>query len=127
MILVLLSCREGIIAPGTFVENINEPVQIREGNSYTFLLNADSFSMDLTVFLSINSSTSRINITLVDYKSGYAKVTLRDGEEIIRYSFLVDEDVDFYSELLDGYVPSTANIKTENFSGKIKIQLRKSL
>ena len=122
--ILLFSCREGIIEPEILVEKVNDPVQINERDSYTFLLNADSFSMNLTVFPSINSSTSRINITLIDYRSGYAKITLKDYEDRERYSYLAAGNVELYSELIDGYIPETVNIRTENFSGKIKINLR---
>ncbi len=126
-LLVLIACREGIIEPGVLIENINDPVQINERNSYTFLLNAESFSMNLTVFPLLNSTRSRINVTLVDYKSGYAKIIVHDYDDQERYSYFAAGDVSFYTEIIDGYIPRSVNIRTENFSGKIKIELRKSL
>ena len=125
--LSFISCREGIIESDAFVENVNDPVQINGNNSYTFLLNANTFSMDVNVFPSINSSTSRINVTVVDHQSGYAKVIIKDHDNRQRYSYFVAEDVSFHSDLIDGYVPKSVNIKTENLSGKIKIELRKTL
>jgi hypothetical protein len=116
-----------VIEPNVIVENVNDPVQLNERNSYTFLLNADSFSMDLTVFPSINSSRSRINVTLKDYQTGYAKVSIKDYDNRERYSYFAAEDISYYSEIIDGYVPKLVSIKTENFSGKIKIELRKTL
>lgn len=127
LLLFLISCREGVIEPNVLVENINDPVQLNERNSYTFLLNADSFSMDLTVSPFINSSRSRINVTLIDYQTGYARVSIKDYNNRERYSYFAAEDISYHSEIIDGYVPEAVSIKTENFSGKIKIELRKTL
>ena len=127
LLLFLISCREGVIEPNVLVENVNDPVQLNERNSYTFLLNADSFSMDLTVSPFINSSRSRINVTLIDYQTGYARVSIKDYNNRERYSYFAAEDISYHSEIIDGYVPEAVNIKTENFSGKIKIELRKTL
>lgn len=127
LIFLFVSCREGVIEPGVLVENVNEPVQINERNSYIFLLNADAFSMNLTVFPSINSTRSRINVTLIDYQSGYVKITMNDYQDQVRYSYFTAGDVNFYSETIDGYIPKSVNIRAENFGGKIKIELRKSL
>jgi len=122
-----ISCREDVIQPNAFVENVNDPVQLNHTNSYTFLLNADSFSMDLTVFPYINSSRSRINFTIVDYQTGYAKVSILDYDNRERYSYYAAEDISYHTDVIDGYVPKTISIKTNNFSGKIKIELRKTL
>jgi hypothetical protein len=127
MFLLIISCREGVIEPGTFVENVNDPVQINERNSYTFLLNANSFSMDLDVYPLINSSRARINVTLVDYIDGYTRVTVKDYDNRERYSYFAAEEISFHTDLIDGYVPKMVNIRTENFSGKIKIEIRKTL
>lgn len=127
LLIFFISCREGVIEPNVFVENVNDPVQLNERNSYTFLLNADSFTMDLTVFPFINSSRSRINVTIIDYQTGYAKVSIKDYDDRERYSYFAAEDIAYYSEIIDGYVPESVNIKTENFSGKMKIELRKTL
>jgi len=127
MLFFFISCREGVIEPNIFVENVNDPVQLNERNSYTFLLNADSFSMDLTVFPFINSSRSRINVTLIDYQTGYVKVSIKDYDNRERYSYFAAKDISFYTDIIDGYVPEEVSITTDNFSGKIKIELRKSL
>lgn len=125
--LFLFSCREEIIPPGNFVENVNEPVQINESNSYTFLLNADNFSMDLSVSAYFSSYRTRFNITLIDYESGYATVSVQDAEERSRFQYFIAEPVSYHSDLLDGYVPEKINIRTENFSGKLKIEFRRTL
>jgi hypothetical protein len=83
--------------------------------------------MDLTVFPFINSSRSRINVTLIDYQTGYVKVSIKDYDNRERYSYFAAKDISFYTDIIDGYVPEEVSITTDNFSGKIKIELRKSL
>ena len=121
------SCREEIIEPDNFVENVNEPVQINERNSYIFLLNAQDFSMNLSVPASFNSYRTRFNVTLIDYESGYISITVKDFDQQERFRYFVAEEVSFHSDLLDGYVLKTINISTVNFSGKIKAEFRKTL
>lgn len=107
--------------------NINEPVQLTERNSYTFLLNARNLTMSLSVPIYFSSSRTRFNVRLIDYESGYASVSVQDLNTTERFSFFIAEDVSYHTELLDGYVPTTININTENFSGKLKIEFRKIL
>ncbi len=127
LIFIFLSCREEIIEPDNFVENVNDPVQIMDRNSFTFLLNAKTFSMNLTVPAYFNSVRTRFNITLIDYESGYTDITVHDVEERERFNYFIAEDVSFHSDLLDGFVPSVIRIRTENFSGKLKIEFRRTL
>jgi hypothetical protein len=129
-LLVLLfsfSCREEIIASDNFVETVNDPVQLRERNSYTLLLNAYNFTMDLTVPASFTSNRTRFNVTLVDHESGYTSVSVQDYNSVERFRYFISDDVSYHSELLDGFVPINIKIHTENFSGKIKIEFRKTL
>ncbi|NNJ52081.1 MAG: hypothetical protein HKP17_02845 [Ignavibacteriaceae bacterium] len=83
--------------------------------------------MDLTVFPFINSSRSRISVTLIDYQAGYAKLTIQDYDNRERYTYFAAEDISLYTDIIDGYIPESVIIRTEDFSGKIKIELRKSL
>jgi hypothetical protein len=125
--IISFSCREEIIEPDNFVENVNEPVQINEQNSYIFLLNAKDFSMNLSVPAYFNSIRTRFNVTLIDYESGYISIAVDDYDKQERFRYFVAEDVSFHSDLLDGYVLKTINIRTVNFSGKIKVEFRKTL
>jgi len=125
--LTFFSCREEVIAPDNFVENINEPVQINERNSYILLLNARDFSMDLSVPAYFSSNRTRFNVTLIDYESGYISITVEDFNETERFRYFISEDVSYHSDVLDGYVLKTIKIKSSNFSGKIKVEFRRTL
>ena len=126
LVFITLSCREEVIEPGNFVENINEPVQINERNSYTLLLNARELTMSLSVPAYFNSIRTRFNVTLIDYESGYVSVTVQDYDERERFRYFLAEDITYHSDVLDGYVLKTINIRTENFSGKLKIEFYKT-
>ena len=127
IVTISYSCREEIIEPDNFIENVNEPIQINERNSYTFLLNAHNFSMNLSVAAYFNSSRTRFNVTLIDYESGSLRISVEDYNETERFRYFIAEDVAYHSDLLDGYVLKTINISTVNLSGKIKIEFRKTL
>lgn len=127
IICVTYSCREEIIEPGNFVGKVNEPVQLRESSSYTFLLNAENLTMNISAPLYFSSSRTRFNVKLAGYESGYTSVEVQDFNMVERFSYFVAKDVSYHSELLDGYVPATINIRTNNFTGKIQIEFRKTL
>ena len=126
IILMCASCREGIIERDNFAGKINEPVQVNKVNSYTFLINAETFSMNLSVPATFSSSTARVSITLIDHRSGYANVAVRDFDDRERFRHSVSDDVELYTDLLDGFVLKTIVIRTENFSGKLKIQFSRA-
>ena len=119
------SCREEIIEPNNLVGNINEPIQVRERNSYALLLDAKNLTMSLSVPLYFSAAKTRFNISLNGYESGYTNISVQDISKLERYRYHAAEEVTYYTELLDGYIPSTINISTDNFSGKIKIEFRK--
>jgi hypothetical protein len=127
ILIIALSCREEIIEPDNFVENVNEPVQINERNSYIFLLNGRGLSMNLSVPAYFNSYRARFNVTLIDYETGYISVAVEDNDNRERFRYFIAENVSYHSDLLDGYMLKTIKIRTENFSGKIKIEFRKTL
>lgn len=127
ILITSFSCREEIIEPDNLVGNINVPVQLRERNSYTFLLNARSLTMNMSVPIYFSSSKTRFNIQLIDYESGYANISVQDLSNRERFRYFAAEEVSYYTELLDGYVPTTISIYTDNFSGKIKVEFRKTL
>jgi len=127
ILIISFSCREEIIEPDNLVGNINEPVQLRERNSYILLLNARNLTMNMSVPMYFNSSRTRFNVRLIDYESGYANIRVQDLSKIERFRYYIAEEVSYHTELLDGYVPTTININTDNFSGKIKIEFRKTL
>ena len=125
LIIFSVSCREEIIEPDNLVGNINEPVQLRERNSYSFLVNANKLSMSLSVPLYFSAARTRFNISLIDYESGYTSISVQDMSKIERFRYLIAEEVSYHSELLDGYVPSNIVISAENFTGKVRIEFRK--
>ena len=125
LIIFSVSCREEIIEPDNLVGNINEPIQLRERNSYSFLVNANKLSMSLSVPLYFSAARTRFNISLIDYESGYTSISVQDMSKIERFRYLIAEEVSYHSELLDGYVPSNIVISAENFTGKIRIEFRK--
>jgi hypothetical protein len=126
-ILFTASCREDIIEPDTYVETINEPVQVNERNSYTFIINAENITVSATNSTYLSSITSRISISIVDYSSGNVSISVIDREDNLRFSYFGNEDERLFSEALIGYVPSNIRIRAVDFSGKLKIVVTKTL
>jgi|GEM_PF-940661 len=123
----LSGCREGIIEPDNLVGNVNQPVQLFDRNSYTLLLDAKNLEMNLSVPMYFSSTRTRFNVTLNSYESGFTTVSVQDYSRIERFRYFISDDVSYHTELLDGYIPNTINISMQNFTGKIKIEFRKTL
>ena len=126
-ILLTVGCREDIIEPDTYVGTINEPVQINEPNSYTFIIHAQNISVNVTNNTYISSFTSRISIAIADYSSGYVSISVISRDDNSRFSYFGNGDENFYTESLAGYIPASVRIRAVDFSGKLKIELTKTL
>lgn len=121
-----VSCREEIIAPDTYATNVNEPILVNEANTYSFVINAQNISIDVTNTTRLNSNMSRVSITIVDYSSGYVSVRIVDRQTNNRFSYFGNEDERLFTESLSGYVPASVRIKAVDFTGKLKIELIKT-
>ena len=126
VILLFISCREDIIAPDNFATNVNEPILINESNSYSFVINAQNISIDVVNNTNFNANTSRVSITIVDYSSGYVSVKIIDKQTNNRFTYFGNDEEDFFTESLNGYVPASVGIRTVDFSGKLKIELNRT-
>lgn len=122
-----VSCREEIIPPDNFIENVNEPVQVRNFNSFVLLLNAENFTMNMSIPPNFTSVKTRFNIKLIDYGSGYTTISVLDNNSVERFRYFAGDEVTYDSELLDGFVPVSIQIRTSDFSGKLRIEFRKTL
>jgi hypothetical protein len=124
--ILFISCREDTVLQSEYATNPNEPVQINEQNSYTFLLNAVNLTIDVSDNARFSSFTSRITISILDHTSGYIKVSVIDRESISRFNYTGDSEERLFSEALIGYIPGTIGISASNFTGKLRIQLTRT-
>jgi hypothetical protein len=126
VLLLFISCREEIIAPNNFATNVNEPILLNASNSYSFVINAQNISIDVVNNTNFSASTSRISITIIDYSSGYVRIKIIDKQTINRFSYFGNDDENFFTESLTGYVPASVGIKAVDFSGKLKIEINRT-
>ena len=126
LLILLISCREDIIHPDEIAGNVNEPVQINSRNSYTLIINAKNLSINISALASFNTTLARISVTLVDHESGYVNVIVKDLNDIERFRYFVNTDVNLYTEVIDGYLPNSIDIRLEELSGKLKVQLSRA-
>jgi hypothetical protein len=126
-ILPFASCREEIIPPFTPSGNINEPVQQITPGSYSFTINAQSISDSLIDHTFFKSSSSRLYLSLFDYLSGAAELTIYDRDRNIIYKSTLDKNFQSPSLNLQGFVPNVVQIFFTNFTGKLTIQIVQDL
>lgn len=124
IILICISCREEIIPPDNFAGNINEPLETNDQNSYIFILDAKKLNVDYRKEAYFSTFNTRISITIVDYTSGSIRFQIKDNQSYSRFSYYGNKNVELYTKLLNGFVPMFVELKTTDFTGKLKIQLR---
>ena len=120
---LLFACREDIIHPDEIAGNVNEPVQVNSRNSYTLIINAKNLSINISALASFNTTLARISVTLIDHESGYVNVSVKDLNDIERFRYFVNNEVNLYTEVIDGYLPNTIDIQLQELTGKLKVQL----
>jgi hypothetical protein len=75
----------------------------------------------------IASFTSRISISIVDHSSGFVSISVIDRDENSRFSYFGDEEERLFSEALIGYIPAHVRISATDFTGKLKVEVRKTI
>ena len=124
IILILIpSCREDIISPGNSAGNVNQPVILKSGLSYTFLINAENISTSFRDFSGLSSTRSHLLLSLDDYSQGNANIFIFDYSNQLLYNQLLKENVKSTTISLAGRTPDIISISFTNFTGKLKIQV----
>ncbi len=126
LLILVISCREDIIHPDEFAGNVNEPVQLNSRNSYTFIINAKNLSMNISALTSFNTTLARISVTLIDHEAGYVNISVKDLNSLERFRYFADEDVRLFTEVINGYLPNTIDIRMQELSGKLRVQLSRA-
>jgi hypothetical protein len=122
--LVLIpSCREEVIAPGNPAGNVNQPISLRSGSSYTFIINAENISATVNDYSGVYSTHSQLLITLEDYSQGRVNFNIYDYSNRLVYQKLLADNIIPINAVLDGITPDIVNISFINFTGKLKIQV----
>ncbi len=124
LILVFIpSCREDIVAPGNAAGNVNQPVRLTSGSSYTFLINAENISTTFKDFSGISSTHSKLILSLDDYSHGQAAFYIFDYSKQLLYNKLMKDNIGTISASLEGRTPDIISVSFSNFTGKLKIQV----
>lgn len=120
----IAGCREEIISPDNPDANVNEIIREKTPNTFTFSVNAENMSFNVEQHPDLNFQKMRLSFTISDYYSGetslrvYNRSNLLYGNEFQRN--LNGDFVDF-----SGTPPTSLQIRCSNFTGKLRIHLRK--
>lgn len=121
--MIFISCREEIIQPDNISGNINQPTQIKEFNSYTFIINADNANFTLTEPTSFTFDIVNLLITNLDYDKGVVKLNILNDNGDSYFEYFVDEEIASRIISVQGFIPSSIEIQLIDFTGKLKVQL----
>ncbi|HKB86892.1 MAG TPA: hypothetical protein VKD08_12015 [Ignavibacteriaceae bacterium] len=117
------ACREDVVAPGNEAGNINQPVRLKSGSSYTFIINANNITTSFFDYSGVSSSHAQLLLSLEDYSQGRAGFNIYDTGNRLVYQKLLTDNVEPISASLDGITPVFLEINFTNFSGKLRIQV----
>lgn len=120
---LISSCREEIIEPGNLAGNLNQPVRLKSGSSYIFIINADNFSTTVHDFSGIESVHSKLLLTLDDYSQGSVNLYIYEYSNRLVYQKVMAENIKPITASLDGIYPDIVHLTFYNFTGKLKIQV----
>lgn len=118
---LLSSCREEIIAPGNPAGNLNQPVKEQFQNSYSFVMNAGNITYNLYDYMKFDNARTQIYISVLDYSSGSADVSLLSQYKHIIFNRKAESDITGEFKRLNNEIPEAIIINFQDFTGKIKI------
>ena len=87
IIFLSVSCRENIVLPDEFAGNVNEPLELNNFNSYTFLIDAKKISVKYKKQADFSSFYTQISISITDYSSGTFRFKIKDNQSVNRFSY----------------------------------------
>lgn len=122
-IIFFSACREEIVEPNNPAANLNEPVQLFSNNSYTFLLNADNFNINLTGQTNLTGFRTNVYLNVTGYKAGNVVVYIYGKENRLIYTKALNYDEQEVSAQVVGEAASLVSLKFNEFSGKVKVEL----
>jgi hypothetical protein len=125
VVVMFAGCREEVIAPNNPAGNINDPIQQRTNNSYTFLINAEDFSYKILVPNTVSGQKYRIVYSLRDYSSGNASVLVLSAAQTVVLSKIIDENADGRILNVDGDSAKQLELNFVNFTGKLSVSLER--
>lgn len=121
--MIFISCREEIIQPDSISGNINQPTQIKEFNSYTFIINADNANFTLIDPTNFTFDIVNLLITNLDYNKGVVKLNILNNKGDSYFEYFVNEEITSRIISVEGFIPSSIEIQLIDFTGKLKVQL----
>ncbi len=121
--LTFQSCREEIISPGNPAGNINEPVFESYIDFYTFKINASNATLSLSDYTYFNANINYLSFSVIDHSSGSADLMLWTRNNLKIYDTRLSKDFSRTTVIIDGNIPELIQIKLNDFTGKVSIQL----
>ncbi len=126
LLIQIYSCRENIIEPENRKGTVNQPVLLSEVNSYIFFINAKNISVNISNPARFTANTSKLVVKIIDYNSGYVTVRILDKQNEERFSYFGNNDELFFSNPFTGWVPGSVSIRMVDFSGYLRVELKRT-
>lgn len=121
------SCRENIITNENSLGNINEPVKSKTPESYSFEINASKITFNETDETQLNITNADIFISVSEYSSGFVSITVIGDNLSNLYSTSFTDNGSSPPQKITNHVPEKIKVNFQNFSGKLKISINRTI
>ena len=125
--ITLSSCRENIITNENSLGNINEPVKFKTPESYSFEINASKITFSETDETQLNITNADIFISVSEYTSGFVSVTIIGDNLLNLYTTTFTNNGSSPPKKITNHVPEKIKVNFQNFSGKLKIRINRTI
>jgi hypothetical protein len=123
--LIFYACREEIISPTNIAGNVNEPVKLNSNTSYSFSINADKISSNVSDSSPFYSLRSSCYVTILDHSSGSVQIIVAALSNHIMFNQTFTADISSFPTVFEGTSPQYIQLKFVNFTGKFRFELNK--
>lgn len=121
------SCRVDIIEPNNPAGNKNLPIREEKENYFNVVINADRLSTEMNFDMNFSSEFNSISLKVYDKQSGTCTLRVISSNNITLYSAVIEANDINISQRINQGIPSKIRFICNNFTGKIKIVISKSL
>jgi hypothetical protein len=123
LLITIPACREDIISPDNPIAAENVPVRTKSINYYELLINAKNVSYAVIDNTYFSYESTNIYYSINKYQSGSVFLKLKDSNNKIIYSFVINQSNAGNANLVQGIAPSSVEVDFVNFTGQFTLQL----
>lgn len=119
-------CREEIINPENTGGNVNEPVFSTSPDIYSFSVNAQNITENISNLSDLNTVYNQLYISVTDYQGGVVDVRVITNKGEVIYQNRLNQNKNGLYTRISGAVPTRVEMDFSNFTARLKFEISPS-